>query len=208
MGCGLPEGATGNNIGRAAALRAGCPVSVSGQTVSRYCASGSTRSRSAAKRVIVDDARDRRGRRRRVDQHGAERAESPLLCRRVAAAPRAGPLHADAVHRRLRREKVRRFARAPRRVRAAEPAAHGRRADGGAFRCRDRADAVVEVRARPRNRRRCAKSSSSSARTKGIVPTRRSKGWPRSRAPFPASPIRRSRPATHRSFPTARPPSW
>src|SRR6202161_4801125 len=40
IGAGLPEGATGNNIGRTAALRAGCPVSVAGQTVSRYCASG------------------------------------------------------------------------------------------------------------------------------------------------------------------------
>ena len=56
MGCGLPEGATGNNIGRTAALRAGCPVTVSGQTVSRYCASGLDAIAVAAKRVIVDNA--------------------------------------------------------------------------------------------------------------------------------------------------------
>jgi acetyl-CoA C-acetyltransferase len=56
LGCGLPEGATGNNIGRAAALRAGCPVEVSGQTVSRYCASGLDAIAVAAKRVIVDGA--------------------------------------------------------------------------------------------------------------------------------------------------------
>ncbi len=56
MGCGLPEGATGNNIGRTAALRAGCPVSVSGQTVSRYCASGLDAIAGAAKRVIADGA--------------------------------------------------------------------------------------------------------------------------------------------------------
>ncbi len=56
MGCGLPEGATGNNIGRTAALRAGCPVTVSGQTVSRYCASGLDGIAAAAKRVIVDFA--------------------------------------------------------------------------------------------------------------------------------------------------------
>ena len=56
MGCGLPEGATGNNIGRTAALRAGCPVTVSGQTVSRYCASGLDGIAAAAKRVIVDNA--------------------------------------------------------------------------------------------------------------------------------------------------------
>ena len=56
MGCGLPEGATGNNIGRTAALRAGCPVTVSGQTVSRYCASGLDAIAGAAKRVIADGA--------------------------------------------------------------------------------------------------------------------------------------------------------
>jgi acetyl-CoA C-acetyltransferase len=54
MGSGLPEGATGNNIGRTAALRAGCPVSVPGQTVSRFCASGLDAIAAAAKRVMVD----------------------------------------------------------------------------------------------------------------------------------------------------------
>jgi len=54
IGSGLPEGATGNNIGRTAALRAGCPVTVAGQTVSRFCASGLDAIASAAKRVIVD----------------------------------------------------------------------------------------------------------------------------------------------------------
>ena len=56
IGSGLPEGATGNNIGRTTALRAGCPVSVPGQTVSRFCASGLDAIAAAAKRVIVDDA--------------------------------------------------------------------------------------------------------------------------------------------------------
>ncbi len=56
IGAGLPEGATGNNIGRTAALRAGCPVSVPGQTVSRYCASGLDAIAHGAKRVIVDGA--------------------------------------------------------------------------------------------------------------------------------------------------------
>jgi acetyl-CoA C-acetyltransferase len=57
VGCGLPEGATGNNIGRAAALRAGCPVTVPGQTVSRFCASGLDAISAASKRVIVDGAK-------------------------------------------------------------------------------------------------------------------------------------------------------
>ncbi|MBV8345334.1 MAG: acetyl-CoA C-acyltransferase [Candidatus Eremiobacteraeota bacterium] len=57
LGCGLPEGATGNNVGRTAALRAGCPVSVPGQTVSRFCASGLDAIAAAAKRVVADGAR-------------------------------------------------------------------------------------------------------------------------------------------------------
>ncbi len=54
VGVGLPEGATGNNLGRTAALRAGLPVSVAGQTVSRFCASGLQAISAAAQRVIVD----------------------------------------------------------------------------------------------------------------------------------------------------------
>lgn len=48
MGCGYPEGTTGRNIGRQAAIRAGLPVSVGGQTVSRFCASGLQAVASAA----------------------------------------------------------------------------------------------------------------------------------------------------------------
>ncbi len=56
IGSGLPEGATGNNIGRTAALRAGLPVTVPGQTVSRFCASGLDAIAAAAKSVVVDGA--------------------------------------------------------------------------------------------------------------------------------------------------------
>jgi len=56
IGSGLPEGATGNNIGRTAALRAGCPVTVPGQTISRYCASGLDAIAAGAKRIIGDGA--------------------------------------------------------------------------------------------------------------------------------------------------------
>ncbi len=56
IGSGLPEGATGNNIGRTTALRAGCPVTVPGQTVSRYCASGLDAIAAGAKRIIADGA--------------------------------------------------------------------------------------------------------------------------------------------------------
>jgi acetyl-CoA C-acetyltransferase len=40
MGCALPEGATGQNIARQAALRAGLPVTTAGMTVNRFCSSG------------------------------------------------------------------------------------------------------------------------------------------------------------------------
>ncbi len=40
MGCALPQGATGMNIGRQVALRAGMPSSVPGMTVDRQCSSG------------------------------------------------------------------------------------------------------------------------------------------------------------------------
>jgi acetyl-CoA C-acetyltransferase len=56
VGSGLPEGATGNNIGRTAALRAGCPVTVPGSTVSRYCASGSDAVAAASKAILSGDA--------------------------------------------------------------------------------------------------------------------------------------------------------
>ncbi|MCE8009778.1 acetyl-CoA C-acyltransferase [Aestuariivita sp.] len=40
MGCGFPEGATGQNIARQVAIRAGMPITTAGMTVNRYCSSG------------------------------------------------------------------------------------------------------------------------------------------------------------------------
>lgn len=54
IGCGLPEGATGQNIARLAAVRAGLPVSTAGTTVNRFCSSGLQTISMAAQRVIVD----------------------------------------------------------------------------------------------------------------------------------------------------------
>ena len=56
MGCALPEGATGKNIGRMGAMRAGLPVTVGGMTVNRFCSSGLQAIAIAAQRVIVDGA--------------------------------------------------------------------------------------------------------------------------------------------------------
>jgi acetyl-CoA C-acetyltransferase len=55
MGCALPEGATGNNIARQAAIRAGCPVSVPGVTVNRFCSSGLQTIALAAQRIIAGE---------------------------------------------------------------------------------------------------------------------------------------------------------
>jgi acetyl-CoA C-acetyltransferase len=52
MGCANPEGATGFNIARQIALRAGLPVTTSGMTVNRFCSSGLQTIALAAQRVI------------------------------------------------------------------------------------------------------------------------------------------------------------
>lgn len=54
LGCGMPEGTTGFNIARLAALRAGLPVSSAGTTINRFCASGLQAVALAAQRVMVD----------------------------------------------------------------------------------------------------------------------------------------------------------
>lgn len=54
LGCAMPEGTTGYNVGRQAALRAGLPASVPGMTVDRQCASGLMAIAIAAKQIIAD----------------------------------------------------------------------------------------------------------------------------------------------------------
>ena len=54
FGCGQPEGATGHNIGRNVAISGGCPVTVPGTTINRFCSSGLQSIATAAQRIIVD----------------------------------------------------------------------------------------------------------------------------------------------------------
>ena len=54
IGCAMPEGATGHNIARQAALRAGLPVTAAATTINRFCSSGLQAIAIAAQRVIVD----------------------------------------------------------------------------------------------------------------------------------------------------------
>jgi acetyl-CoA C-acetyltransferase len=56
IGCALPEGATGWNIARQIALRAGCPVTVPGATVNRFCSSGLQTIALAAQRIMAGEA--------------------------------------------------------------------------------------------------------------------------------------------------------
>jgi len=55
MGCATPEGATGSNIARQVALRAGCPVTTAGATVNRFCSSGLQTIAMAAQRVMANE---------------------------------------------------------------------------------------------------------------------------------------------------------
>jgi len=54
MGCALPEGATGNNIARASAIWAGCPVTTAGTTINRFCSSGLQAIAMAAQQIMTE----------------------------------------------------------------------------------------------------------------------------------------------------------
>jgi len=54
-GAALQQGAQAGNLGRQVALRAGCPISVSGMTIDRQCSSGLMAISTAAKQIIVDN---------------------------------------------------------------------------------------------------------------------------------------------------------
>lgn len=56
IGCGLPEGETGGNIGRQIAIRGGLPVTASGMTVNRFCSSGLQAIAQAANAITQEGA--------------------------------------------------------------------------------------------------------------------------------------------------------
>ena len=55
LGCAMPEGEQGLNVARLALLRAGLPVSVSGVTVNRFCASGLEAIHAASARISLGE---------------------------------------------------------------------------------------------------------------------------------------------------------
>jgi acetyl-CoA acyltransferase len=56
LGCAFPEGEAGMNVARVAALKAGLPIHVPGQTVNRFCASGLQTIASAAEKIMAGAA--------------------------------------------------------------------------------------------------------------------------------------------------------
>ena len=57
MGCATPEGATGGNIARQAAIRAGVPVTAAAMTVNRFCSSGLQAIAMAAHQITAEGAK-------------------------------------------------------------------------------------------------------------------------------------------------------
>ena len=139
MGCANPEGATGRNIARQIALRAGCPVTTSGMTVNRFCSSGLQTIAIAAQRVMTGEG----------DIFAAGGVESISCVQNEMnkhminddwiLAQQARALLADAADRRVRREDLRHLARAAGSLRRAQPAARRRGARRRQVRRRDRA---------------------------------------------------------------------
>jgi acetyl-CoA acyltransferase len=56
LGCAFPEGEAGMNVARVAALKAGLPVSVPGQTINRFCSSGLQTIATAAHQIMAGQA--------------------------------------------------------------------------------------------------------------------------------------------------------
>ena len=53
LGCAFPEAEQGMNVGRVAAMKAGLPIEVPGQTINRFCSSGLQTIAMAAERVML-----------------------------------------------------------------------------------------------------------------------------------------------------------
>ena len=133
LGCALPERATGGNIARQAALRAGLPVTVAGMTVNRFCSSGLQTIALAAQRIIAGEASV-------IAAGGLESislvqdGKTPPAHERMDAGAQARPLHADDRHRRQRRRALQGQPRSAGRLRARKPAPHRDGAAGQALR--------------------------------------------------------------------------
>ena len=123
MGCANPEGATGGNIARQIALRAGLSVTTAGITVNRFCSSGLQSIAMASQRIMAGEG----------GIYAAGGVES------ISCVQNELNKHMARANGGDRRQALRHFAGAPGRVRRAQPAESRCRAGGGQVRRRDRA---------------------------------------------------------------------
>ncbi len=140
MGCANPEGATGMNIARQIALRAGLPVTTSGVTINRFCSSGLQTIAMASQRVIAGEG----------DIYVAGGVESISCVQQEmntahAVRPGAGQEQArdlldHVADCRDRGQALQRLQAAPGRVRCRQPAEGVRRPGSRQVQGRDRAD--------------------------------------------------------------------
>jgi acetyl-CoA C-acetyltransferase len=114
LGCAMQEGATGYNVARQAALRAGSPVDTAAATINRFCASGLQSIASAAYAVACGQIAV--GVAGGVESISLVQTAHKNLHRREddwLARTSARPVHADARHRRDRGPALPRLARGP-----------------------------------------------------------------------------------------------
>ena len=97
-GAVLTQGTQFGNIGRQVALRAGCPVTVSGMTIDRQCSSGLMAIATAAKQIIIDRMDVVAAGGQDCDQSGPDAGDAHRA-RSVADGDAQACLHADAADR-------------------------------------------------------------------------------------------------------------
>ena len=153
MGCANPEGATGFNIARQIALRAGCPVTTSGMTVNRYCSSGLQTIALAAQRIMAGEGEVYvAGGVESISCVQNEHMNTFMAKEAWLDEEQARDLLDHAADRGNRREPLQDSARGAGSLRRAEPAARGGGAGRGPFHRRDRSHRRGRGRRRSRQR--------------------------------------------------------
>jgi hypothetical protein len=187
MGCATPEGATGSNIARQIALRAGLPVTTAGVTVNRFCSSGLQTIAMAAQRIIAGEGAvyvaggvesiscvQNEANRHMITEDLAEAAQAGDLLERCCRPPRQ-------VAKRYNIPRERRTSTA--RAASSAPPPRGRRQ----VQRRDRADHRDRRRRRQGHRPPAHARKSRSPPTRASAPTPPTKASPRSSRRCPAA---------------------
>ena len=187
MGCALPEGATGGNIARQIALRAGLPVTAAGMTVNRFCSSGlqtiahggAARRSPARATVFVAGG---------VESISCVQNETNKHMIREAWLPSTSPRSTGRCCRPRRRSPSATTSRASGRTSTARRASSARRRRGGGqVQRRDRADHGDHGRGRQGVGAAASRRRSRSQPTKASAPTRPTRAWRRSSRRCPAA---------------------